>query len=69
MERIPGNYDEILNDWYKHGYRVISLAYKQLVYSNIQNEREFYENNLEFLGFVIISNNIRKGTEKLLKQI
>ena len=43
------------------------MAYKKLENSNIKNEREFYETNLEFLGFVILSNNVRDGTEKLLK--
>ena len=66
---MPRNYDKCLKDWYKNGYRVISLAYQKLEDNNIQNEREYYETDLEFLGFIILSNNVREGTEKLLKQI
>ena len=67
---MPLNYDDCPKDWYKNGYRVISLAYKKLEdNNNIQNEREFYETDLEFLGFIILRNNVREGTEKLLKQI
>jgi cation-transporting ATPase 13A2 len=54
---LPEDFNEILDDYTQKGYRVIALAYKdiQMNYQQIQvAKREEVENNLIFLGFLIM---------------
>ncbi|CAM4910631.1 unnamed protein product [Rotaria socialis] len=69
-ETIPKNFNDILSSYAKQGYRVLALAYKplELNYVKIQRiEREKVENDLIFLGLVIMENRLKPQTEGVLK--
>lgn len=68
---LPSNYDEILHQYTHNGYRVIACAGKILpkhtwLYSQ-KVSREEVEMNMEFMGFIIFENKLKKATEPTLK--
>lgn len=75
-ESIPANFTEVLSKYTKEGFRVIALSYKSLLLPNndqldAANERDFYEINLTFAGFLIFENKLKPETTAniaLLKQ-
>lgn len=71
-ETIPTDFNEKLNFYAQQGYRIIALAYKSLdrkmTYPKIQRiSRDKVESELEFLGFVILENRLKPGSEKVIK--
>lgn len=69
---IPLDYNEQLNHYISKGYYVICLAYKllNLNYFQIQTlPRSTAENNLSFLGFVIIHHNLKDKTTSTIEQL
>ncbi|CDW88269.1 atpase type 13a2 isoform 3 [Stylonychia lemnae] len=64
-DSIPSNYDSILEDYTQRGYRVIALAYRQV---NIPTDdlltitRDKVEDNLTFVGFLIMQNKLKAAT-------
>ncbi|XP_016944123.1 LOW QUALITY PROTEIN: polyamine-transporting ATPase 13A3 [Drosophila suzukii] len=73
-QSLPDNYSEQLSTFAKKGYRIIAIAFKALVqkmnYTKIQRlSREEVENNLEFLGFVILENRLKPDTAKVIKAL
>ena len=70
---IPSNFDETLLQHTKSGFRVLACATKIL---NIQNENELrvddrnnYENELTFLGFIIFRNKLKKDTKTVIENL
>lgn len=67
-QSLPVNYDQVLRDCTEQGYRVLSLAYK-----NIDPEAELrssIEDGLTFMGFIIFDNPLKpqsKGTLEILR--
>ncbi|GAA5848800.1 hypothetical protein JCM8547_006349 [Rhodosporidiobolus lusitaniae] len=63
---LPDDYEEILADYTRHGYRVIALAGKSmpgLTWIKAQRlKREAVESDLRFLGLVIFENKLKPGT-------
>ncbi|XP_044251355.1 polyamine-transporting ATPase 13A3 isoform X1 [Drosophila takahashii] len=73
-QSLPDNYSEQLSTFAKKGYRIIAIAFKALVqkmnYTKIQRlSREEVENNLEFLGFVILENRLKPDTAKVINAL
>lgn len=71
-ETIPTDFNEKLMYYASQGYRIIALAYKSLdrkmTYPKIQRvSREKIESELDFLGFVILENRLKPGSEKVIK--
>lgn len=72
-ESIPVNYDQMAESYAKKGGYVIGLAYKELsphmTIEDFDNwQREDAESDMEFLGFLLFRNNLRKdATETITK--
>ena len=68
-ETLPSNYSEILTIYTQQGCRVLALATKPLSLpaSECQLiERETIEKDLEFLGFLILRNSLKKPTSAVI---
>jgi cation-transporting ATPase 13A3/4/5 len=60
---MPGNYDEVLEQYTKEGFRVIALAEKPLpglTYRKAMSiTRDAVESELNFLGLLIMENKLK----------
>ena len=70
---LPADFEEVLRRYTHNGYRVIACAGKTLpkrtwLYSQ-KVSREEVESNLEFLGFIIFQNKLKKETPETLKSL
>ncbi|KAI3385215.1 hypothetical protein SNEBB_001957 [Seison nebaliae] len=72
-ESVPTNLEEILQYYTQEGYRVIALAMREslkLPYTKIMKiSRKKIENDLQFLGLLILENRLKKETEPILLQL
>lgn len=69
---VPQNFDEIQQLYTNEGYRVIALAYKNMdiTYSQVQEiSREECEDNLHFLGFLIMQNRLKPVTNEVIQTL
>lgn len=73
QESIPADFDEILKSNTSKGKRVIALAYKYLPnFEDVRVEylkREEIEHSLIFLGFLVMSNNIKPKTKQSIDEL
>jgi cation-transporting ATPase 13A3/4/5 len=68
---IPTDYDNILVEHTRKGYRVLACATKPLpnkYYENFE-DRESYENNLTFIGFIIFKNRLKPDTRNTILRL
>ncbi|QRV79634.1 cation transport ATPase [Ceratobasidium sp. AG-Ba] len=72
-DSFPGDYDDMLSYYTKHGYRVIALAGKSvenLSWLKAQKmKREQAESNLRFLGLIIFENKLKPGTAPAIQTL
>ncbi|XP_015598277.1 probable cation-transporting ATPase 13A3 [Cephus cinctus] len=71
-ETIPRNISMILHKYTKQGYRVIAMGRTDVdyTYSKIQRmPREMIEQNLEFLGLVILENRLKEPTINVIREL
>lgn len=71
---VPENFDILLKDYTKNGYRVIALAGKLLDSSvswlnALKIPRDSIESELEFYGFLIMQNKIKPETEPVITEL
>lgn len=71
---IPDNYSQQLAVFAKQGYRIIAMAYKPLShkmnYTKAQRlTRESVENELDFLGFVVLENRLKPDTTEVISSL
>ena len=70
---IPVDFQQILELYTKEGYRVIALAEKVLVGMDRQQAlevpREQIENDLNFLGLLVMENKLKPETTGAIKQL
>ena len=70
---VPSDYDEMLDYYTHHGYRVIALATKRL--NSISRKRaqrmkrQEAESDLIFLGFIVFENKLKPSTPGVLAQL
>ena len=68
---IPENYHKELHKYAHQGYRVLACGYKRLEdisWRQIQKlSRNETESNLNFLGFIIMQNKLKKETTKTIR--
>jgi cation-transporting P-type ATPase 13A2 len=65
VDTIPENFNTILSVYTNKGFRVLALAVKQIKMDYMQCQkmsRESAENNLMFLGFMIVQNKLKRFT-------
>jgi cation-transporting P-type ATPase 13A2 len=70
---VPTDYDEILDFYTHHGYRVIALAAKSLPSISLKRaqrmKRQEAESELVFLGFIVFENKLKPSTPGVLAQL
>ena len=68
---IPANFDETLNTYTTKGYRVLAMAGKSISMNFKQSQtvtREFVEQNMLFLGLLIVQNKLKEKTKESLEK-
>ncbi|KAL0966747.1 hypothetical protein UPYG_G00299650 [Umbra pygmaea] len=73
-DTVPESFTETLESYTKQGFRVIALAHRQLEaklsWHKVQNlNRDVIENNLEFLGLLIMQNKLKQETAGVLEEL
>ena len=73
-ETIPGNFDDILEQYAKQGYRVIALGSKKIHGSTSLRDIKFglrdqFESNLTFQGLLFFENKLKDESEKTIKTL
>ncbi|XP_044147643.1 probable cation-transporting ATPase 13A5 isoform X1 [Bufo gargarizans] len=72
-ETVPDNFYCILDHYTMQGYRVIGIAYKDFKLKEDINvdslKREEVENELQFLGFLIMENRLKSETKPVLHEL
>lgn len=69
---IPKNFTNLMEGMAIQGFRVLGLAYKTVeiaTKAKILLQREEVENDLNFLGFLIMQNKIKHDTAKIMKRL
>ena len=69
---IPNDFNEVYKYYSSQGYRILAMAYKNIklkMKSILQLKREYLENNLIFIGFIIIENKIKSGTKDTIVEL
>ncbi len=73
ISSLPGNFDEILEKYTECGYRVLALAGRpmpNLSYLKSQKiPRDEVEQNLTFLGFLIMQNKLKPVTVSVIETL
>ncbi|KAM5165293.1 polyamine-transporting ATPase 13A3 [Mantella aurantiaca] len=73
-ETVPTDFASVLEDYTKEGYRVIALAHRKLeskiAWHKVQNiSRDAIENNMTFLGLIIMQNKLKPETPAVLENL
>ena len=63
---VPEDYYLKLYNVAKKGLRVIALAYREISKAEIENDREEIEKDMNFLGFYLFENDLKKLTKQTL---
>ena len=69
---IPLNFNEILKKYTSKGYRVLALSFKLIKMNYLQTQkikRENVENNLIFLGLLIVQNKLKTATKFIIDDL
>jgi cation-transporting P-type ATPase 13A2 len=70
---VPSDYEEMLDFYTHHGYRVIALAAKSLPNISLKRaqrlKRQEAESELVFLGFIVFENKLKPSTPGVLAQL
>ena len=66
LKSVPESYSEKVRDYGLEGYRVLTVAMKEISeYGNREND----ETNLEFLGFLVLANKLKDETCDVIKDL
>nr|XP_031537317.1 probable cation-transporting ATPase 13A3 [Vicugna pacos] len=73
-ETIPVDFENVLEDYTKQGFRVIALAHRKLesklTWHKVQNiNRDTIENNMDFMGLIIMQNKLKRETPAVLEDL
>ncbi|XP_036789074.1 polyamine-transporting ATPase 13A3 isoform X1 [Manis pentadactyla] len=73
-ETVPVDFEKVLEDYTKQGFRVIALAHRKLesklTWHKVQNiSRDAIENNMDFMGLIIMQNKLKKETPAVLEDL
>lgn len=69
---IPKSFDQKLNELSLKGFRVLGLAYSEIDYSQVNFSkftRADTEKCLNFLGFLILENNLKEDTAEVIERL
>jgi cation-transporting ATPase 13A2 len=68
-QTVPDNYAETLEQYVTRGYRVLGFAFKEISPFEVDQPREILEQDLNFLGLVILQNNLKRDTIPTIKEL
>ncbi|XP_012635715.1 polyamine-transporting ATPase 13A3 isoform X1 [Microcebus murinus] len=73
-ETVPVDFEKVLEDFTKQGFRVIALAHRKLesklTWHKVQNiSRDTIENNMDFMGLIIMQNKLKQETPAVLEDL
>ncbi|OBS83324.1 hypothetical protein A6R68_22689, partial [Neotoma lepida] len=73
-ETVPVDFDKVLEDYTKQGFRVIALAHRKLesklTWHKVQHiSRDAIENNMDFMGLIIMQNKLKQETPAVLEDL
>lgn len=73
-DTVPEDFTQTLEAYTRQGFRVIALAHRQLEaklsWHKVQNlNRDLLENNMEFLGLIIMQNKLKEQTAGVLEDL
>ena len=69
-ETIPNNFNQVLKNYTSKGFRVLALSFKMMKMNYIQTQeisREKVENNMIFLGLLIVQNKLKEETKNSIE--
>ena len=70
LEKVPDYYLKQLNKLTSDGFRVLTLAYKEVGdWKNKQKDRTEVESGLKFIAFLVLKSPLKPNTEKVIKEI
>lgn len=69
LKEVPSNYDECYLKWAKLGYRILSLAYKDINKYENNTKRSELEKDMTFCGFIIIETPLKDNLDKYIKEL
>ena len=69
LKEVPSNYDECYLKWAKMGYRILSLAYKNIKKYENSTKRSELEKDLIFCGFIIVETPLKDNITKYIKEL
>ncbi|XP_045857946.1 polyamine-transporting ATPase 13A3 isoform X1 [Meles meles] len=73
-ETVPIDFEKVLEDYTKQGFRVIALAHRKLesklTWHKVQNiSRDVIENNMDFMGLIVMQNKLKQETPAVLEDL
>lgn len=73
-ETVPVDFEKVLEEYTKQGFRVIALAHRKLesklTWHKVQNiNRDAIENNMDFMGLIIMQNKLKQETPAVLEDL
>ncbi|XP_027704557.1 probable cation-transporting ATPase 13A3 isoform X1 [Vombatus ursinus] len=73
-ETVPSDFEKVLEDYTKQGFRVIALAHRKLesklTWHKIQNiNRDAIESNMDFMGLIVMQNKLKQETPAVLEDL
>ncbi|XP_062066034.1 polyamine-transporting ATPase 13A3 isoform X2 [Lepus europaeus] len=73
-ETVPVDFEKVLEEYTKQGFRVIALAHRKLesklTWHKVQNiSRDAIENNMDFMGLIIMQNKLKQETPAVLEDL
>ncbi|XP_058412074.1 polyamine-transporting ATPase 13A3 isoform X1 [Diceros bicornis minor] len=73
-ETVPVDFESVLEDYTKQGFRVIALAHRKLeaklTWHKVQNiTRDAIENSMDFMGLIIMQNKLKQETPAVLENL
>ncbi|CAH1772705.1 unnamed protein product [Owenia fusiformis] len=73
QETVPVDFHDVLMQYTQQGYRVIAVAYKPLPKMSLvkvqRAQREQMENDLIFLGLLVMENRLKQETSPVIRQL
>uniref|UniRef100_A0A8C5IPF2 Polyamine-transporting ATPase 13A3 n=1 Tax=Junco hyemalis TaxID=40217 RepID=A0A8C5IPF2_JUNHY len=74
QETVPVDFERVLEDYTKQGFRVIALAHRKLesklTWHKVQTiSRDAIESNMDFMGLIIMQNKLKQETPAVLEDL
>uniref|UniRef100_A0A673TCD6 ATPase 13A3 n=1 Tax=Suricata suricatta TaxID=37032 RepID=A0A673TCD6_SURSU len=73
-ETVPIDFEKVLEEYTKQGFRVIALAHRKLesklTWHKVQNiSRDVIETNMDFMGLIVMQNKLKQETPAVLEDL